>query len=488
MSDLRKAILFSVLNQHSLQVISIISIAILARLLSPDEIGIFAVATSIAFLATELRSFGVGEYLIREKEIDAGKIRTVLGVMVIMSWGLAVLLIGGAPWIAHFYDNPDLRNLLWIIALPFFLAPHTAIPYALLVREMNFTAILRINLLGSVVRNGGSIGLALLGFSYYALAYGTLAGIVAEFLAISYFRPAGTPWMPAFNGRLKHVFQVGVQISLSKFLQSTSQNAGDLILGRLATMKDVGMYSRGLGLILFLQSLLTNAVAPVALPHLSQVKRTGGSVADAYLYAVALVGAFALPLFAVVNIAAHPLINALFGDQWDVSVHVASNLAIWAMLQSMHCFFAHAMLTMGKERLMMIKEIISFAVKIALIILAVPYGLEMVAWGVVISGGVDLIVTSLMLNGTLGLTVRALITGFMPNIVLAALCWTTLRILSFYIDFHHINAWLALLIIGAAMVPTWMIGLKLTKNVAWPFVMGIISKFASFGPWGKQAG
>jgi O-antigen/teichoic acid export membrane protein len=353
---------------------------------------------------------------------------------------------------------------------------------------MNFTAILRINLLGSVVRNGGSIGLALLGFSYYALAYGTLAGILAEFLAICYFRPTGTPWMPAFNGRLKHVFQVGVQISLSKFLQSTSQNAGDLILGRLATMKDVGMYSRGLGLILFLQSLLTNAVAPVALPHLSQVKRTGGSVADAYLYAVALVGAFALPLFAVVNIAAHPLINALFGDQWDVSVHVASNLAIWAMLQSMHCFFAHAMLTMGKERLMMIKEIISFAVKIALIILAVPYGLEMVAWGVVISGGVDLIVTSLMLNGTLGLTVRALITGFMPNIVLAALCWTTLRILSFYIDFHHINAWLALLIIGAAMVPTWMIGLKLTKNVAWPFVMGIISKFASFGPWGKQRG
>lgn len=476
MSDLRKAILFSVLNQHSLQVISIVSIAILARLLSPDEIGIFAVATSIAFLATELRSFGVGEYLIREKEIDVGKIRTVLGVMVIMSWGLAVLLIGGAPWIAHFYDNPDLRNLLWIIALPFFLAPHTAIPYALLVREMNFTAILRINLLGSVVRNGGSIGLALLGFSYYALAYGTLAGIVAEFLAICYFRPTGTPWMPAFNGRLKHVFQVGVQISLSKFLQSTSQNAGDLILGRLATMKDVGMYSRGLGLILFLQSLLTNAVAPVALPHLSQVKRTGGSVADAYLYAVALVGAFALPLFAVVNIAAHPLINALFGDQWDVSVHVASNLAIWAMLQSMHCFFAHAMLTMGKERLMMIKEIISFAVKIALIILAVPYGLEMVAWGVVISGGVDLIVTSLMLNGTLGLTVRALITGFMPNIVLAALCWTTLRILSFYIDFHHINAWLALLIIGAAMVPTWIIGLRLTKNAAWGFINDVIKK------------
>src|SRR5690606_1931752 len=158
--------LFSVLNQHSLQAINIISIAILARLLAPEEIGVFSVATSIAFVATEIRSFGVGEYLIREKEINENKIRTVLGVMVIMSWGLAALLIGSAPWIGTFYKNADLTNLLWIISIPFFLAPHTAVPYALLARDMKFDALLKVNLLGSLVRNGCSITLAVYGFSY----------------------------------------------------------------------------------------------------------------------------------------------------------------------------------------------------------------------------------------------------------------------------------------------------------------------------------
>ncbi|HEX4940841.1 MAG TPA: oligosaccharide flippase family protein, partial [Candidatus Kapabacteria bacterium] len=70
MSEIRKAILYSVLNQYSLQIISFISVAVLARLLTPDQIGVFAVATSIAFLAIEIRSFGVSEFLVREKAVD----------------------------------------------------------------------------------------------------------------------------------------------------------------------------------------------------------------------------------------------------------------------------------------------------------------------------------------------------------------------------------------------------------------------------------
>lgn len=475
MSDIRKAILYSLLNQYSLQVISIVSIAILARLLSPDEIGVFAVATSIAFLATELRSFGVGEFLIREKDIDELKVRTVIGVMVIMSWSLATIMIVGAPWIGEFYDNAHLRNLLWIISVPFFLAPHSAIPYALLVREMKFASTIKVNLIGSLVRNGTSIGLALAGFSFYSLAWGTLAGVVAEFITITILRPQNMPWLPSFHN-IKHVFQIGIQISVSKFLISTSQNASDLVLGRLASMKDVGLYSRGLGLILFLQSLITQAVAPVALPHLSQVKRTGGSVAEAYIHAVALVGAFALPLFAVVNIAAHPMINALFGDQWDVSVGIASTLAIWAMLQSIHCFSAHAFLTLAKERFLLIKEVISFSVKLSMIILAVPHGLQLVAWGFVVSGVIDLILITALLKHVMDMSIEALTMAFIPNILVAAACWSTLKVMTFFIDFHAMNAWLALCVIGAAMVPTWLVSLKLTNNRAWPFIMEMAGK------------
>jgi O-antigen/teichoic acid export membrane protein len=478
MSEQRRAILYSVLNQYSLQIISLVSIAVLARLLTPGEIGVFAVATSIAFLAIEIRAFGVSEFLVREKEVDRQKVMSVIGVMMIMSWGLALLLIAGAGWIAAFYGVADLRAVIWIVTVPFFFAPYSTVPVALLTREMRFDAILKIDLFGSLVRNLSSIGLVMLGFGYFGLAYGTLAGIVAEFLAITYFRPAGMPWAPSFKD-LGHVLRVGMQISASKFLNLTAQSASDLVLGRLATMRDVGLYSRGLGLILFLHNLLIQAVGPVALPHLAQVKRSGGSVRDAYLNSIVLVEAFSLPLFAVVHLAAYSMITALFGDQWTAAVEIASILALWEILRSLHCFATPALLAIGKERLVLLKEVCSFTVKFALLILAVPYGLEYVAWGFVLSGAIDFVLVSVLMKHVLGLGFVRLFVAFVPNLLVAAACWLALKAMTLQIDFESMNSWLALLIIASAMVPVWLLGLRLTNNMAWPFVRGAIGRIAA---------
>ena len=81
MSQVRQAIFFSLVNSYSLQAVSFVTVAVLARLLTPKEIGLFAVATSIAFLASSIRSLGVSEYLIREKEITAEQVKSVVGVV-----------------------------------------------------------------------------------------------------------------------------------------------------------------------------------------------------------------------------------------------------------------------------------------------------------------------------------------------------------------------------------------------------------------------
>jgi O-antigen/teichoic acid export membrane protein len=479
MTQLRKAIFFSVLNQYSLQIISIVSVAVLARLLTPDEIGVFSVATAITFLAIELRSFGVGEFLIREKDVNPEKVKAVVGVMVIMSWGLALLLICSAPWVASFYKQPDLRNLLWITIVPFFLAPYSSIPFALLAREMRFAAILKINLIGALARNGCSIGLVLMGYSYFGLAYGALLGVLVEFFAIMYFRPASMQWIPSFK-HVKEIFHIGMQISFSKLFNSTSQHIGDLVLGRVASMGDVGLFSRGLGLISFLNSLLGSAVAPVTFPHLSEVQRAGGDTKTAYLNAAVLIGAISLPFFAVVNISSESMIRALFGDQWTISAHVASVLALWAMLQSIHCFAAGAMVAVGKERLLVIKEGIAFVLKIALIVLMAPHGLIYVAWGFVISGVIDFGFTTWFMRLSYGISLRDLIEAFIPNFIVMSICWIVAELAHVFIDFHAMNAWLAVLIIACLLVPTWLVSLRISNNMLWPYVCTMIKKVTSF--------
>lgn len=453
------------LDQYVLLIVNFACVAILARLLSPQETGLFAVATSIAFVVIEIRTFGVGEYLIREKETSAQTIRSVLGVMIIMSWGLAIVLILAAPWAAKFYNAADLRNLLWIIVIPFFLAPYCSIPTALLAREMNFAAILKINLAGTLVRNGVSIGLVLADFSYYGLAYGAFAGVVAEFLAATYYRPKNMPWVPDFKN-ISAIFSSGGMITFSKFLTSSSQNMSDLVLGRITSMNDVGLFSRGLGLIMFLNNALVKATSPVALPHLSQIRRSGGSVVDEYLRAVALVGAFTIPLFAVVNIAAYPMIFALFGNQWGESADLATILAFWAILQSLHCFAAHALMATGQEKLVLIRSLVLFFSRLILIAAAAVYSLKYVAYGFVLSGLIDFLLTTAIMRSALNLSTRRFLMAHLPNFIVAASCWSTLKLMTQFIQFESMNPWLALLIMGLSMLAVWLIALKLSRNSA----------------------
>ncbi len=68
-----------------IQIVSLFSVAILARLLTPSEVGVFAVASSLTFLASELRALGVGQYLVREEEINQQKIRSATGLMICIS-------------------------------------------------------------------------------------------------------------------------------------------------------------------------------------------------------------------------------------------------------------------------------------------------------------------------------------------------------------------------------------------------------------------
>lgn len=477
MPEIRKAVFYSVLNKYAVQLVSFVSVAILARLLTPEEIGLFAIASSLAFVATSLRTFGVSEYLVREKEIDPAKVKTVVGVMVIMSWSLGGVCLLAAPWVADFYGHDDLKNLLWIISVPFFLAPFCSIPLAILARDMRFDAILRSELSGCVVHNGVAIFLVLEGFSYYGPAWGVLAGVVAEFLVITYFRPSAMSWIPSFRN-IGTVFSAGMKISFSNLCLQASQNCSDLILGRMSTLNNVGIFSRGLGLILFLNELVIRAVGRVALPHLSRVRREGGDVASAYLNSIALIGAVALPLFAVVNLTSGAMIVALFGNQWTFSSGLASTLTLWAMLQSMHCFAKPALLTMGQERLFLAKEVQSLVVKVLFIILALPYGLEAVAWAFVASGVVDFVVVYFLLWVALRLNPVRMLRSFLPNVVVAIACWGVLKGVRIGVSLDQYNEWVVILVTGCCMVPVWLLALKLTRNSLWPHVVLLLQELA----------
>jgi len=476
MSKLRNALVYSILSQYSIQFISIISIAILARLLTPAEIGVFAIASSLTFLATELRGLGVGQYLIREKEIDNSKIRSATGLMICMSWGLAALIAASALSVADFYQQSALAIILWIMVPAFILAPFTGIPSALLKRNLHFKEIFIVRLLASIARSGSTIIYVLLGYSYYGLALGILTGAIVECLSMNYYRPAGTPWLPSFSGIKRSMIRFGMYVSGGNLLQQFSQSIPDLVLGKVTTMTEVGLFSRGLGLILFINKILVLAVKPVVLPHLSKVNREGDSVADAYLNAIVLQSAFCVPVYAAINLVSFPVIRAMFGDQWDFAVPIASILALWAIFQSIHYFSSQALLAVKKEKVMFSKEVAIFTARLVAIVCAAPYGLEAVAWAMVISGVVEFVINTYVVKMVLGLKVHQQIIALLPTLFVTLISWLSLLFLTSIYDIEGNNAWLSLAVIAPYAIVVWLLSLWLVKHQAWPIIVQMAQK------------
>ncbi len=463
MPSVRAAVVLSALSQYSVSIVQIVTMLIIARLLTPSEIGVFAIASGVIMMATFLRELGVTQYIIREEKITDAKIRAATGVMMVSSWSLGALIVLAAPFIADFYGEPDLAEVLWVSVLAFLLAPFASVPFAILTRNLRFGPLLNISLVAALMNSVCAVGFVWLGMSYMGLAWASIASAVAQLVVIIYYTDKGTPFGPSLR-YAKEIFKFGVVVVGGTVLRRLAPNLPDLVLGRTGSMNDVGLFSRGFGAVLFLNQLCVQALKPVVLPYLSSVYRDGQSVADAYRRACVLQTAVTWPMCAGVNLLALPMILLLFGEQWGDAAPVATILALWGALQAVHCFASDALVAVEQETTMLVMETVLFIARLGAILLAAPHGLEAVAWALVVTGGIELVVGSWAVYSGFGLGVLSMFRALIPSALVAVLCWTCVWFTLDALARVEIEGTLAMFLSVAVCAPVWLGALFVTRH------------------------
>jgi O-antigen/teichoic acid export membrane protein len=422
MKSVRSAIIYSSAARYTMNFLALASTMIVSRLLTPDEIGTFAVASAIVMIMSEFRMLGAGGYLIREAQITEEKVRSALGLTLIISWGLGLVVLASAWPISVFYELPPLAYIFAILSVSFFLAPYISIPASLLSRDMDFIVQFKVRFFSSLVGFVTTIGLILAGASYYSLALGQTAIAVVNFLMFCKLKPKGMVWRPRFRD-MGEVASFGIFTSLANFFRKFTVTVPDMVIGKMGTTAQVGMFSRSLGFIQFVSKTIVMGVKPVALPHLSEVRRKGGDINEAYIRASVMIGGLTWPVLAVASVVSLPAIRLFFGDQWDAAAGPASLLAYWAMLRTIHIFASDLLTAMHKEKMLALKEGLIFSFYFGGIILVFPNGLLAVARVFAFVSVIDLLVTSAMLLRYTGLNPVTFFKAWLKNAVLTLLCW-----------------------------------------------------------------
>lgn len=379
MKGLRRALLFSAGDRYICLAINFITIAIISRLLTPAEIGVWAAMTAIMMLSYSFRDFATANYLIPPKQLTREHIRTTFTVMLMLAILIAGIVSASAPLIASFYEQERLASYLWLIAISMLFEPVTELFVALLRREMSFGKVAIINVTKAFVNSLVTISLALIGFGYMSFAWGLLcSAAVAAFVATLVRSEFWVFWPMLLQWR--EMLRFGVYNGANVVLYRLYESIPPLLIGRMISFDAAGLYNRAFVMSQLPDRVLLGGVLSVALPAFSAHARERSDLRRAYLGAVELITGVQWPALVVLAILAYPAVSIFLGSQWAAIVPLVQIIALGWMFSFAFELNYPLLQSIGALRDTLLRALIAWPISLIIITVAVFFGLRAVAF------------------------------------------------------------------------------------------------------------
>ena len=408
MNSVRRSLGYSFAESYIVNALSIASIFVLSRLLTPVEIGVWAIAAVFAAIASTFRDFGVGEYLIQEAELSDRKLRAAFGVNIAFSWFTAVALFFASGWIAEFYREPGVASVMRVQAVSFLLIPFGAITFAYFRRNLDYRPFFWSSVGSSVTTFTVSIACALAGLGYMSFAWSSLAGVAVTVLVSFAFRPKALPRLPSLDG-WREVVSLGKHVTGTYLVGQIGKSAPELIIGRVLGAAPVAFFSRANGPSELFNRMVLRAALPVCLPYFAREARGGQDVREGYLRTVSYITVIGWPFFVFLAAMAFPAIRILYGTQWIASVSLAQILCVAAAVEVTYFFAKELLIGRGDARHANLLQALSQAARVLGLVAVIPFDLAGACWGLLAAAIVGGVCAHRILAARIGLTLRHVI-------------------------------------------------------------------------------
>ena len=325
MKDLRERAVRGTLARVSAQAanmaLRIVSLAILARLLDPNDFGLVGMVAALTGILSLFRDFGLSAASIQRTHITDEQSSTLFWINVITGVLLAGITAACAPLVARFYHEP---RLYWVtVAMgTTFLINSVGIQHsAHLQRDMRFTTVSVIDTGSTLISTVIGIAAAEAGWGYWALVAMAVASPLIGTMAFW----AVTGWIPSMPRRgvgLRSMMRFGGTLTVNGVVLYVASNAEKVLLGRYWGADAIGIYGRAFQLIRIPTDTLTGAVGEVAFSALSRLQDDAKRLRSYFLKGYSLVLALTLPATVACAVLAPDMIGFLLGPKWKEAASI----------------------------------------------------------------------------------------------------------------------------------------------------------------------
>lgn len=352
---------------------NILVMAVVARIISPDELGVYALAITVYGFVVCLASWGVASAIGRS-DLDADRLGPTVTTFALTSTCViaASMAVAAGP-IASLFNTPEAVGPIRILAIAVAVQGLFAVPGAQLQREFRQDVLFRANLVAFVVSNTVLVLLATMisgaeAFAWSRVLGNLVVGVVILLALDTRYLPG---WKKQFVGPL---LRFGVPAALGSVLSQLVLNVDYLIIAREMSTTDLGYYMLAFNICAWPTAALGAVMEQIVLPAFSGVRRDGGDLRLTVARAVRAVALVACPVGAFTLAFAHPLIETVYGARWLTAAPVVSVLAVFGVLYVLTMLFDNMMIASGRTGTMFLVQTVALTVLVPVLFLGVHIG------------------------------------------------------------------------------------------------------------------
>jgi len=409
---------------------------ILARLLVPADFGMIATIAVFTGFVGMFTSGGMGQSLIRAKEVDANDFTAVFTLQLAMGITAYLLFFVTSPWIARYFDNPLYADLLRVSALSFLLRPFLTMRNAWLNREMKFKSRSIVDVASGLVTGITGTLMAWFGMGVWSLILsGLLAGLFKN-VWLARLTPLKLRLNMDVSTMRKHS-AYGFKVVANDFVSYVRTELKNLMLSKLAGPAFLGLFNKAESLARLPNQLIMSSTMEPVFRAMSKAQDDLQQTKDLFYRTITLLMAYTTPVYVLLWWIAEPFIGVVYGERW---VHAGPPMSILATAGVfLNIIFPCGVVLAAQNRLgqEMLAQLINLLVVIGGCYVGLNWGLEGVAWAIVLGHALMTVHFYWLVHRALPTRIADLAQAAAPGLSLSALLLGVLALTDFLLGEHR---------------------------------------------------
>ena len=372
------------------RILAFFKIAVLARVLTPSQFGVFGIASIVLAFLEIITETGINIILIQAKKETKGYLDSAWVVSIargiIISFGIIIL----SPLISSFFKTPDAFGILLLISLVPLIKGFINPAEIQFRKKLNFKYEFWFRTILFLVDAMVAVIFALITQSVYSLVIGLLAGAVLEvILSFALIKP--TPKLILNRNYLRDILHKGKWITAYGIFNYLSENGDNIFVGKMLGSSSLGIYQMAYKLSILPISEVSDVVSQVVFPVYSKIEEDTKRLLKAYFKTMVLTILGGVAVGGIIFLYPKEIVTIILGSQWLSVVPVLKVLSIYGIFRTISGPSSALFLAKGKQNYVTLMNFTRFsAILITIFPLILIYGITGAGYSVLIGVLIEL--------------------------------------------------------------------------------------------------